>query len=174
MNEKKIRIHIEYENLKKDIEGSPDEAIQATLKFITEIYPNFELIQKVTFTPDITKILHEIEGIITITDQGPIIQPLQTQLTVEEQIQLHLLGQYIGNKIGKYKENTLTLNDLTKMVGKGLGTISGQLTTMCDERTVEKAKRGEYRITSIGIKQFSEKLLPKIKTQTIQGAEKRP
>ena len=49
------------------------------------------------------------------------------------------------------------------IIGSRMGAIAGRLSEMVDEGLVERVGRAEYKITTYGLKQFSEVILPKIR-----------
>ncbi|MEM3041462.1 MAG: hypothetical protein QXG97_05510, partial [Nitrososphaerota archaeon] len=52
--------------------------------------------------------------------------------------------------------DSLTALGLAKVTGKALKTVSNQVAWMVDDGLVERVGRGEYRITSLGIKRAQE------------------
>jgi hypothetical protein len=159
-NQPNLKIHVEFGEAKADIEGNPDTVTKEFLTFLNKVYPTFELAQKLIFNPDSAKLAEELVGVIKFTPEGAVLE--STESPADEAIILSLVGVYVGNKLGKIANDSLSANGLSKMTGKALKTISNQLAWMVDDGLIERVGRGEYRITSVGIMR-SEKTFQELK-----------
>lgn len=159
-SQQNLKIHVEFGEAKADFEGSPDAVTKEFLTFLNKVYPTFELAQKLIFNPDSAKLAEELVGVIKFTPEGAILE--YTESPADEAIILSLVGIYVGNKLGKIPNDSLSANGLSKMTGKALKTISNQLAWMVDDGLIERVGRGEYRITSVGIMR-SEKTFQELK-----------
>jgi hypothetical protein len=157
-----LKIHVEFGAEKADFEGSPDAVTKEFLTFLNKVYPTFELAQKLTFNPDLAKLAEELVGVIKLTPDGAVLE--STVSPADEAITLSLVGVYVGNRLGKAANDSLSANGLSKMTGKALKTISNQLAWMVDDGLIERVGRGEYKITSVGIMR-SEKILQELKAE---------
>ncbi|KPV65579.1 MAG: hypothetical protein AOA65_0010 [Candidatus Bathyarchaeota archaeon BA1] len=147
----KLRVHLECGDARVDFEGDADEVFKAFTEFLNKIYPSFEVARKLIFIPDIIGLSEEIAGLIEIAPEGPMLV-LGRELPADETICLALLGSDIGNRLGKLSKASLSLDELAKVTGKAHKTIMNQLPWMIDEGLIERVGKGEYRITSLGIK----------------------
>lgn len=162
MNERgAVKVHIEFGDLKADFEGDANQVIESVLRFLSQICPNIDLLQKVTYTPDLVKLANSISGVIEILSEGPIVNP-DLDLSARNAICLALLGAYVGNKIGRLKKDTLSTNELSRFTGKARKTISNEIPLLIENGIVERAPESEYRITQLGIR-TAEKILEVIK-----------
>lgn len=163
----KLRIHVEFDGLREDYEGSPDEVIRAFLTSLSKVYPTLELARKLVFQPDLSKLAESLVGLVEFAPEGLLV--LASETPADEAILISLVGSYVGYRLGKIKDDTGSADELAKTTGKALKTISNQLAWMVDDGLVERIGRGKYRITSLGIKRFdqiAEKLQPKGRAQT--------
>lgn len=161
-----LKVHLEYDEAKIDFEGSPEEVIKAFLDFIVKVYPAYEIIRKLTLTVDLEDLLRKLEGILGFGPEGPVIvipRDKLNKLSVREQIALQLVKAYIANQLKHAEKNSLSVDELLRAVGGGIGAMAGRLSEMVGEELVDRVGRGEYRITTYGLKNFSESILPKIK-----------
>ena len=71
--EGKLKVHIESGEAKADFEGDVDKVFELTVKFLTQIYPNLEILRKIVYTPDIVKLVEKVEGLVEITSDGLIL-----------------------------------------------------------------------------------------------------
>lgn len=149
-----------------DFEGSPEEVIKFLLKFLAEYYPTYELIKKLTITVDLEELLKKLEGIVGFSPEGAVItipREKVSNLSIRDQIALHLVKNHVGNQLGVIDKASLSAAELLNIIGSRMGAIAGRLSEMVDEGLVERVGRAEYRITTYGLKHFSENILPKIK-----------
>ncbi|RLG92606.1 MAG: hypothetical protein DRO36_00930 [Candidatus Hecatellales archaeon] len=161
-----LKIHLEYDDTKIDFEGSPEEVVKVLLNFLSQHYPAYQLIKNLTITVDLEDLLKKLEGVIGVSPEGVIVTiPKEkiSNLSIREQIALHLVKTYIGNKLGVVERASLSAAELLNVIGGRMGAIAGRLSELVDDGLVERVGRAEYKITTYGLKQFSENILPKIR-----------
>ncbi len=146
----KLKIHFEFGEIKVDLEGDPDTVTRELFTQLSKIYPALEMAKRLTFTPDLSKLSEALVGIIEFVPGGIILE--NRELSAEQAILICLLGGYVGHKLGRGENDSISASTLSKDSGKALKTITNQITLMADEGLVEKIGKGEYRITSLGIK----------------------
>ena len=152
MSEKeKIKVYLEAGGVKVSFEGEVNQVIESMIKFLTRIYPGIEIIQKISFIPDLAKLADMIAGIVEITVDGPIIVT-EEDLTARNAICLALLGAYVGKGLGILQKDTLTTRELSMLIGKAKKTIMNELPKLTGEGLVERTSGREYKITMLGIK----------------------
>lgn len=158
----KLKLHVEFNGLKEDYEGSPDEVVKALLASLSKVHPSLELARKLVFQPDLAMLVGNLVGLVEFAPEG--LLALTSEAPADEAILVSLVGSYVGFRLGKIGDETSSADELAKTTGKALKTISNQLAWMVDDGLVERVGRGKYRVTSLGIKRFSqiaEKLRPK-------------
>ena len=161
-----IKIHLEYDETKIDFEGSPEEVIKVLLDFLAKHYPAYELVKNLTITVDLEELLKKLEGIIGFSPEGAVVtipREKVSNLSIRDQIALHLVKTYVGNQLGVIERASLSAAELLSVIGGRMGAIAGRLSEMVDEGLVERVGRAEYKITTYGLKHFSEVILPKIR-----------
>jgi len=161
-----LKVHLEYGEIKVDFEGSPEDVIKFIMEFIAKHYPAYELVRNLTLTVDLEDLLRKLEGIIGFSPEGVVItipKEKVSKLSIRDQIALHLVKVYVGNQLKKIEKATLSVDELLKAIGGRIGAMAGRLSEMVDENLVERVGRGEYRITTYGLKHFSEAILPKVR-----------
>jgi hypothetical protein len=152
MSEKSsLRVHLEFDEAKADFEGDVDQVFEAIIRFLTQIYPNLEIVQKIVYTPNLTELAEKLVGIVEITSDGLILVS-GLDLSAKDAICLALLGTYVGNKLGKMRKETLSSSELAKTTGKARKTISNEIPRLTLEGLVERTAEGEYGITALGIR----------------------
>ncbi|MFH0896535.1 MAG: hypothetical protein V1850_00595 [Candidatus Bathyarchaeota archaeon] len=158
----KLKIHVEFGELRADFEGNPDEVARAFLTSLSNIYPCLELATKLVFQPDLSRLADSLVGLVKFAPEGLLV--LTGEAPAEETIIISLVGNYVGYRLGKIESDTDSANGMAKTTGKALKTISNQLAWMIDDGLVERVGRGSYRITSLGIRRF-EQITAKSRTE---------
>ena len=159
---KKLRIHVEFEGLKEDYEGTPDEVIRALLVSLSQVYPSLELVKKLVFQPDLAVLADSLAGVVEFAPDGLLV--LAGEVPADEAMLVSLVGSYVGFRLGKLDDDTSSADELAKTTGKALKTISNQLAWMIDDGLVERVGRGKYRATSLGVKKFNQ-IVEKLRTK---------
>jgi len=147
----KLKVHIELGEAKADFEGEVNEVFELTVKFLTQIYPSLEVLQRIIYTPDITNLVRKIEGLMEITTDGLILSP-GLDLPARDAVCLALLGAYIGKLLGKLSKDTLSTKRLARIIGKARKTVSNEVPRLISEGLIERTSEGEYRLTTLGIR----------------------
>ncbi|MCJ7759651.1 hypothetical protein MUP59_00710 [Candidatus Bathyarchaeota archaeon] len=146
----KLKLHFELDNLKVDLEGDPETVSREFLTQLADIYPSFNIARKLSFNPDLMKISEGLVGLVEFVPEGIILN--RRDLSAEQAILICLLGVHISYEMGRWAADSMSAAALSKITGKALKTISNQVALMVEETLVEKIGKGEYRITTLGIK----------------------
>ena len=147
----RLKVQVEFEGAKASFEGDADEVFKAFTRFLTNIYPNLEIVRRLTFTPDLSSLLEELVGFVELAPEGPILNP-EVQMSARDKICLALLGADVGSKIGKLSKGTLSSRDLSRITGRARKTIMNEMPKLVARGFVERTSEGEYLITNLGIK----------------------
>lgn len=150
-----------YKGMEIKFSGSPDEVLRSFLDFFNKVLPNYSLISNLTLSTDLEQLLRDLEGIIAITPEGIIITIPKEDVVEREALLLHLVRVFIGYKLGNYDKDSISISDLLTVSGGKPSSIAARLSEMVNLNWVERVGRGQYRITTYGIKSFQETVLPK-------------
>ncbi|MCW4020300.1 MAG: hypothetical protein NWF14_03610 [Candidatus Bathyarchaeota archaeon] len=152
MNEEnKLKVHLEFGGTKADFKGDVNEVFEAIVRFLTQIYPNLEVLQKVVYAPDLTRLAEKLAGLVEITSEGPVLAS-NLDLLSKNAACIVLLGAHVGNQLRKMPKETLSSSDLAKITGKARKTIANEMLRLLSDGLVERTPDGEYRITVPGIR----------------------
>jgi hypothetical protein len=169
----KLRIRLECGEDKLDFEGTPEDVAKTILEFVTRVYPAYRIVKKLTLTVDLESLLAGLSGVLALTPEGPVIPAPRerlAKLSIRELIALHLTKEYVANQLKQVEKPSLSVDELLSAIGGRIGAMAGRLSEMVNEALVERVGRGEYRITTYGLKQFQASVLPKVK-QLIREAK---
>ncbi len=159
-----VEVTVHFKDTEKTITGTADEVIRELLIFFSKIYPQLELIRRVSLSVDLEDFLKASEGIIAITPEGMAVTADTSHLKDRELIMLHLAKTKVGHMLGKCEKDTLRLSDLVMAAKSKTGTVAGRLSEMCSEGIVERLTKGEYRATTSGLHYFIKSITPKLKS----------
>lgn len=163
MSQGLVEVTVRYGDMQKSITGAPDDVIRELVIFFSKIFPQLELVTKISLSVDLNDFLKACEGIIAITPEGIAVTADTTHLRDKELIMLHLAKVRAGYVLGKLERDTLRLNDLVVAAKSKAGTVAGRLSEMCSEGIVERLAKGEYRATTSGLDYFIKSIAPKLK-----------
>ena len=147
----KLRVHIEFGEAKADFEGDVDQVFESIVRFLTEIYPDLEILQKVVYTPDVTRLANKLQGLVEITSEGPILAS-GLDLPAKHAVCITLLASHVGHTLGKTPKRTLSSSELARLIDKARKTIRNEMPRLISEGFLERTPEREYRITTLGIR----------------------
>ena len=159
-----IEIYVKYGGFEEDFKGPVDQVLRALISSLDKIYPGLEVLSRVRLTVDLQELIEKIEGVVAIAPSGPLVLS-EKKLTVKELVGLNLLGAFVGYKLNLFDEPSLSLDELVTLTGKNKGSISRRITTLVNDRWAERLERGEYRISTLGIKHFEDEILPNLREE---------
>jgi len=170
--EMKLELTIKYKDIETKIAGKPDEVIRAFFNFMSQILPTYDLASHLTLTVNLEELLRSVRGIIAFTPEGPVITvPREKMGGDRNAVILNLIKAYIGYKTGRLERDSLSMAEIMVATGGRSRTIAARLSELADMGLVERVSRGEYRVTTLGIKFFLDEVLPKIRLEEASKVE---
>jgi DNA-binding transcriptional ArsR family regulator len=160
--EQSLQILVKWNEKEIEFTGSREEVCSAFLNFLYEELPALEAVSKVLLTVDMNQVLKSLNGLLLIAKEGIMFLP-HVKPKSRDAVILCLVGHYAGFKMGLLDKDTLHFSEIEKITGEKRGTISGRLSELTRERVVESPEKGEYRITSLGIKYFVDQVANTLK-----------
>ena len=161
-----IEIYVKYGGFEEDFKGPVDQVLRALILSLDKIYPSLEVLSQVRLTVDLQELMEKMKDIIAVVPSGPVIL-CEKKLTVPEMTGLNLIGAFAGYRLNLLDKASLSLDELVTLTGKTKGSISRRMTSMVNDRWVEKPDRGEYKISLVGIKHFLDKVFPNLKEESV-------
>jgi len=160
VGEESLEVSVKYKGVEAKFLGKPDDVIRSFFGFMSKVLPAYEFVLALTLTVDLEELLKGIRGLIAFTPEGPVITVPKERLGGERNvIILNLIKAYVGYKTGRVEKDSLS----TAEIGGKPGTVGARLSELTDLGWVERVGRGEYRITTLGVKAFMSEVLSKIK-----------
>jgi hypothetical protein len=162
--EESVEVTVRYRGLEVKFAGNLNEVVRFFLDFLNRMLPNYDLVSSLTLSVDQEKLVKDVKGIIAIAPEGLIVTFPQELIGERETILLHLVKTYIGYQLGKLDQDFMSISDIITGTSGKPSSSAARLSELVQMDWVERVGRGEYRITTFGIKSFSDTVLPKIKT----------
>ncbi|KPV65578.1 MAG: hypothetical protein AOA65_0009 [Candidatus Bathyarchaeota archaeon BA1] len=160
-----MELSVKYRDMEVKFSGDRDEVIRSFFDFLSKIFPAFELMSSLTLTIDLEDLLKRAAEFMVFTPEGSVLKVPKEQLREREAIIAHLVKTYIGYRTGKLVKDSLSIADILTLTGGKPGTVAARLSEMADLGWVERVGRGEYRVTTLGVKSFIDEILPEIKSR---------
>jgi hypothetical protein len=160
-----VTAHVKYRDVEQTFTGNANDVWVCLNRFFSEMIPALDLVRKITLSVDLDRLLDDLKGIVAVAPEGLELLASKQKLTDNETLLLNLLAAYIGYKIGKLEREWLTKEELQTKLGKSMKITSTRLGELTREGIVLKTDEGNYRITTKGVIQTQQELLPKIRTK---------
>lgn len=154
---KKIKVQLECGELKHTVEGDAEEAIREIVKFLSSVYPIYDVASKLIYAPDYVEILENVSEFVNFAPSGEAILLKQFSST-DAAIGAILLAADAAHKLGKRESNSLSVEELARALGKAEKTVRNTLSEMIKAGVVERVDKGTYRITVAGIREVNESM----------------
>ena len=154
---------IRYGAVEKRITGTPEDVAKEALAFMTSIIPKLELASRLVLSVDLDQLAKACEGVIATTPEGVVVTVQTLGLADRELLLLHLAKARVAEMMGKSKTDTVQASELIVATKRSSGTVAGRLSELCTESLAERRGKGEYHITTLGLRLFQEVVLPKLK-----------
>lgn len=154
MNDK-MRLSLQYGDLKADFEGTPEEVTKFLIRFLEQNIPTYSIARKITLTVDIESLIDAIETYIGYSkEDGFFLKPGFQQLPSSDQILLLLAKRHLENIWGIAQAPTMSMREISEKLGLKEGTSSSRLTELIRKGMVRRLERGDYTITTLGLQEL--------------------
>lgn len=158
-----ITVRVTYKDISEEIRGQPDVVWTGVNRFFANNFPTMALLSKIILTVDTEELIERLHNIIKITPDGEVYLTTDRKLlTDKEAIMIYLVGTFLTQRLGYSERGTLTIGDLCSMTGKPRKLVSTRLSELCARRWAMKDERKNFTATINGVKQFVDKVIPKI------------
>jgi hypothetical protein len=162
VNQETVTVHIKYMDTEQTFIGDVNQVWVSINRFFSEMIPTLQIVKRALLTVDLEKLIEDCKNVIAVAPEGPVLLLSKKNLTDSETLTSNLLATYIGNKMG-FSKDYLTKEELQAALGKNSKITSTRLGELCREGYATKSDEGKYKITTLGIKRFQEKILPEIR-----------
>jgi len=148
--------------IEKKILGPPDAVLKELVSYMSTIYPSLELVSKIILTVDAREFMDSCSGVLAASPEGLVVLKDVSHLRDRELLMLHLAGARLMDILGKKENDALSLEDLTRVMGRPTGTVAGRLSELWKEQLIERVGKGSYRLTTMGARIVVKNLMPRM------------
>jgi hypothetical protein len=141
--EKKLTVQAKFEGSNTvTFEGDADEVAKAFLKFLSQVYPSFDLLRRLTVTVDLEDLLRSVDGVFAFSESGPIVLTAKPKMSDKDAVLVHLTRQYLSEKLGRSQSSSMSLDQLSELVGKRSKTVSARLVELMSSCMSRRSAEG--------------------------------
>jgi hypothetical protein len=158
----RISVVVKYGGVEQTFTGNVNDVWVSVNKFFGELVPAFDVARKVTLTVDLAKLIEDFKDVIAIAPEGPEVLIPKERLTDSETLQLYLLAAYMGYRLGKLTDETMTKEELMAKLGKNMKITTTRLGELVKQGMVTKTEEGNYKITTITITKLQKEILERV------------
>ncbi|MCS7135636.1 MAG: hypothetical protein RMJ14_02640 [Nitrososphaerota archaeon] len=157
MGEDIMRVSVQYKDVRADFEGRPDDVYRSIVSFMEKAIPSYSLASRITYSVSIQELIEKLKEYLAYNQSEGIflLKPLNT-LSVSEAIMLLCIKRHIEHGLGMVESPSINASELAKTIVKSEKTISGKLSILLQKGYLRRLDRGDYVITTLGIKEFVE------------------
>lgn len=160
-----ISVQIKYNNVEKTIAGTPEQIYLFLNRFFEDLLPSFAIAEKLTLHVDLQTLAKDSQNIIAFAQEGAYLLAPRNKLTDNETLALLLLANYLGQKLGKTTLEGMSKEELQTKLGKDSKITSTRLGELIKNEMASKTPDERYKITTYGLVQVQQEILPRIKTK---------
>lgn len=156
MSSDKIHAKITYKDLVYEVSGGPEEVIRAVIKWLSNVLPAFDLFSKISIDIDYVRLTESLSRYVMVSSDGEIIfrENMPKRLSLSNKILITLGVAKLTHVAGKVDTPSLSLRELTRILGKPSKTVSSRLSELHYDGYVKRIKEGGgvyYEITVKGL-----------------------
>ncbi len=161
----KVELHLKFGEHTLKSSGTPDAIMREMLLFFSKVFPQLELLSKLTLSVDLEKLLESCIGILALTPEGVVLRADTGALKDQENILVQLVRAKLSFTTGSRERDTMMSDEIASSIDGKSGPVAGRLSELVSKGLVERVGKGEYRITTLGIECFMDRIVPTLKQQ---------
>lgn len=161
---RKLEVHVKYGELEAKFTGAPDEVYRGIIGFLSKALPTYEVASGLTLTVGLTELVEGLRGIIADTPEGMVLLIPRDKLTDRDAIILHLAKTYLSYHLGKGDKPSLSSAQIVDLTGTRPGGAAARLSELADIGWVARVGKGEYQITTLGLRSLLDVIVPRLRT----------
>ncbi len=151
----KVKVQIEWGDIKHTAEGDLDTVVREIMQFAARVLPNYSLASKLTFSPDYSSMVDDLSELVKLTPEGEVVL-WKTGMSAENTIALVLLAVRVANAVGTRPTAEMSPDTISRAIGKAVKTVRNTLAMMVKTGVVERTSEGNYKLTIQGIRKAHE------------------
>jgi DNA-binding transcriptional ArsR family regulator len=155
---RQVRVQITLDGMNFECNGDAAEIFQQTIRFLSQVVPTYDLARKLLYVSNLAGLTDRVAEFARVTSDGQLLLA-NAKLPTAHAINIFLFTAYVTAKIGNRGSDTVEIDQLTTGIGKSQKTVRNTLVDLQKNGLVERAERGNYRITQKGLMELEKLLL---------------
>ncbi len=151
----KIKVQIEWGDIKHTVEGDLESVIKEVMQFAAKVLPNYALASKLTFSPDYSSMVDDLSETVKLTPEGEVML-LKQEMSAENSIAMVLLAARVANAVGTKPTVDMSPEMISRAIGKAVKTVRNTLAMLSKTGIVDRTSEGNYKLTMQGIRKSHE------------------
>jgi len=111
------------------------------------------------------RIVDKVKKVVRVRKDGIPILVQKEKLTQAEQVACYLIGKYFAKILNLTEKESATVKEIANELKLDPRIVSARLKDLNDNGLVERVGRGEYKILTIKLEEFVDKILNKIENK---------
>jgi len=145
-----IQVQIEVSGMRYEGSGRIEEMIPQILKFLSQAVPTYNLARRLIYVPDLAGLADRVSEFAKMTNTGQLLLA-RNDIPADRAVSIVLFMAHLAGKMGKRETDLLTIEEIATGVGKAPKTIRNVIVDLQKSALIERADRGQYRITTKGL-----------------------
>jgi hypothetical protein len=162
---RQISVHVKFGDVEQTFTGSVEDVWLSLNRFFGEFLPSFEVAKKLVLSVDLQKLVKDCEGLVAFSREGSSLLVGKDKLTDNETLLLWLLAFHVGHDLGLVASDAVGKEELQSKLGKSGKIASTRLGELVKSDMVVKLADDKFRITTFGVVQMQNDIIPKIKAK---------
>lgn len=162
-----VKVKVSFEGGEFEFSGDAEQVLRSLIKFISDVFPTFSLVRNLTLSLDLEEASKGLKDLVAVYPEPTVLADMR-RLTIYEGCLLVLIVKYLAYLFGKSDKPSLSLEEIFGRLGKSKSSISARLSELQNSYLVEKVERGEYKVTSKGLKYFISEVAPRLRGERIE------
>lgn len=154
-----LKVTIRYGDVEAEFSGDPEAVYRQVVSFMEKTLPTYSLAKKIIFSMDLKDLLEAFSEIFAYDEQEGLFFKLSLSelKSVSDAILFMALRKHLEYKLGRIDSPSITSSELEASLPAKRKTILNNLTKLVQAELLRRLDRGDYAITSLGIKHLADK-----------------
>ena len=156
---RRVKVQIDIDGVHFESSGSAEELVPQILQFVSRTIPTYDLARKLMYVPDLAGLADRVSEFAKMTNDNQLLLT-KNSLSADKSISIVLFMAHLASKFAKRSTDSLNTEEIAIAVSKATKTVRNTIVNMQKAGLIERADRGNYRITQKGLMELENSLKP--------------
>ncbi|MCX8187435.1 MAG: hypothetical protein N3F65_02355 [Nitrososphaeria archaeon] len=154
-----LRVVIKFGDVEAEFSGSPEAVYRQVVSFMEKMLPTYSLAKKIAFSMDLRDLLEAFSDIFAYEKEEGLFfkMGLIGLKSASDAILFMALKKYLEYKLARVDNPSISSSELEVGLPAKKKTILNNLTKLAQMGLLRRLEKGDYAITSLGIKYLADK-----------------